>query len=75
MSKKKMKERMMALTMTNLRKILRGYNKEFKIKGISTRSKEDLVNEFVSKTDQIKTNFKTVIMELDEILSTQRSKK
>jgi hypothetical protein len=67
-----MKEKMMKLTLTNLRKILRGYNKEFKIVGISTRGKEDLINEFVGKTDKIKTDFNQVNKDLDDIIKLQK---
>ena len=67
-----MKNKMMKLTLSNLRRILRGYNKEFKIVGIYTRGKEDLINEFVSKTDKIKTDFNKVNKDLDDIIKLQR---
>jgi hypothetical protein len=72
MSKATMKQKMMQLTLSNLRKILRGYNKEFKIVGISSRGKEELINEFVDKTDKIKTDFNQVIKDLDDIIKIQR---
>ena len=72
MTKAMMKQKMMQLTLSNLRKILRGYNKQFKIVGIATRGKEELVNEFVDKTDKIKTDFNQVMKDLDDIIKIQR---